>query len=152
MYNLDIANLDNFYVGEQGWLVHNIDCPTLVSRLPKAGGGLTVGPGTFTQSEIESASKLAAYGNQVELRAATGNARLSDLLVNGVSYDVYTPKTTRIENILSAIIGKNNQAQGVVVDLRNVGNLPYSEAGVLTRVQELGATNIQDIVFLFGGQ
>jgi hypothetical protein len=23
MYNLDIANLDNFYVGEQGWLVHN---------------------------------------------------------------------------------------------------------------------------------
>ena len=23
MYNLDVANLDNFYVGEQGWLVHN---------------------------------------------------------------------------------------------------------------------------------
>jgi hypothetical protein len=28
MYNLDIANLDNFYVGEQGWLVHNAGpCP-----------------------------------------------------------------------------------------------------------------------------
>jgi hypothetical protein len=23
MYNLDVATLDNFYVGEQGWLVHN---------------------------------------------------------------------------------------------------------------------------------
>ncbi len=23
MYNLDVANLDNLYVGEQGWLVHN---------------------------------------------------------------------------------------------------------------------------------
>jgi Pretoxin HINT domain len=28
MYNLDVANLDNFYVGEQGWLVHNGNCPT----------------------------------------------------------------------------------------------------------------------------
>jgi hypothetical protein len=25
MYNLDVATLDNFYVGEQGWLVHNTD-------------------------------------------------------------------------------------------------------------------------------
>ena len=29
MYNLDVATLDNFYVGEQGWLVHNtvVRCP-----------------------------------------------------------------------------------------------------------------------------
>ena len=33
MYNLDVANLDNFYVGEQGWLVHNQDGSNIVYRV-----------------------------------------------------------------------------------------------------------------------
>jgi hypothetical protein len=28
MFNLDVAELDNYYVGEYGWLVHNANCPT----------------------------------------------------------------------------------------------------------------------------
>jgi Pretoxin HINT domain len=38
MYNLDVAILDNFYVGEQGWLVHNNDgCKHLVVGLEAYG-------------------------------------------------------------------------------------------------------------------
>jgi hypothetical protein len=38
MYNLDVANLDNFFVGEQGWLLHNADPCLLPAHLYNAGG------------------------------------------------------------------------------------------------------------------
>jgi HNH/Endo VII superfamily toxin with a SHH signature len=38
MYNLDVANLDNFYVGEQGWLVHNGD-PFEIVRYGSSASG-----------------------------------------------------------------------------------------------------------------
>ncbi|MBP5107925.1 hypothetical protein, partial [Pseudomonas protegens] len=43
--------------------------------------------------------------------------KTSDLLVNGVSYDVYTPATGNADRIISAIAKKNTQAEGVVLDL-----------------------------------
>jgi filamentous hemagglutinin len=45
---------------------------------------------------------------------------MSDLLVDGVPYDVYTPKTGNLDRIASAIADKAEQVNGggVVVDLR----------------------------------
>lgn len=148
MFNLTVQTAHTFYVGGQGWLVHNVACPDWVSRVPSPGGNLVIHPGKYSQSELDAASKLAAYGNQVELRAATGNGRLSDLVVNSRTYDVYTPETNNFINLLGKIAKKNSQAIGIVLDLRNIENIPYSEWSILTRVREMGAENIQDIVVI----
>jgi filamentous hemagglutinin len=151
MYNLTVDEAHTFFVGEGQWLVHNVDCSGIVSRGFKPGGSLQVLPGRFTESEMDAALALSQQGNSVTIRAATGQGRLSDLVINGVEYDVYTPQSgTSVDNILRAMLGKDTQATGIVLDMRNVGNLGYSEAGLLTRLRELGARNINDIVILGG--
>ena len=69
----------------------------------------------------------------------------SDLLVNGMPYDVYTPTTSNPNRIVSAIASKNTQAQGVVLDLRNSPVTLEQLGNVLQRVRGAGATNITDI-------
>jgi len=150
MYNLEVEGNHDFFVGEKGWLVHNDSCPTLISRLTKPGGNLTVMPGRYTQSEMDAATKLYAYGNDVTIRPATGRGRLSDLIVNGSPYDVYTPQGGTLDSILRNAASKNTQATGIVIDISNARSLfaGYSESGILTRIRELGAGNIKDIVIL----
>ena len=73
----------------------------------------------------------------------------SDLLVNGVSFDVYTPITVNPNRIVSAIASKNSQAQGIILDLRNTTTVTAEQlANILQRVQGAGATNIKNIVIV----
>ena len=72
----------------------------------------------------------------------------SDLLVNGVSFDVYTPITVNPNRIVSAIASKNSQAQGIILDLRNTTVTAEQLANILQRVQGAGATNIKNIVIV----
>jgi len=79
----------------------------------KAAGKLTIGAGEFSASERMAAQHMADLGNDVVLRAPVGTrvgGGTSDLLVNGVPYDVYTPITSNPNRIVSALASKNSQA------------------------------------------
>ncbi len=87
MYNLDVATLDNFYVGEQGWLVHNTKpCfdykEIFFTANPELRGHvyvhhgieqqtLTRYPGLFTDAEIHDLTNLRGipdiYNNDIHL-------------------------------------------------------------------------------------
>ncbi len=84
----------------------------------------------------------------LRLPVNTPNVRTSDLLVDGIPYDVYTPKTINPNRIISAIAKKNSQAQGIVLDLTETEVTPIQLGNVLERVQGAGATNIYDIIII----
>jgi hypothetical protein len=71
-------------------------------------------------------------------------------LVNGVRYDVYTPRTAKPDNIISAIAKKNTQAEGVVLDLSHTSVTVAQLGNVLARVQGAGARNIRSVVIIGG--
>ncbi|MFC4686021.1 hypothetical protein ACFO4P_03635 [Epilithonimonas pallida] len=94
---------------------------------------------------------MADKGGKVILRdVIEGGAqgRTSDLLVDGLTYDVYTPETSSVKSIVSAIRSKNSQAQGIVVDLSKSSLKPSDLNNILKRVQGAGAKNIKDIVVM----
>ena len=98
---------------------------------------------------------MADLGHDVTLRAPTGTRAgggTSDLLVDGVRYDVYTPTTSNPGRIISAIAKKNSQVQegGVVLDLSGTTVTRAQLGDVLKRVQGAGATGIRDIVIIGG--
>ncbi|WP_428037165.1 hypothetical protein [Chryseobacterium nepalense] len=74
--------------------------------------------------------------------------RTSDLLINGISYDVYTPETSNISSIVRAIRNKNTQCNGVVLDLSKTSIKALDLGNLLKRVQGAGAKNINDIVIM----
>lgn len=92
-------------------------------------------------------------GFNVELRDPVGTRAgggTSDLLVDGVAYDVYTPISTNPNRIISAIAKKNTQASGIVIDLSKTSVTQSQLGNVLKRVQGAGATNIKDIQIIGG--
>ena len=110
-------------------------------------GSLTVVGEGFSESEQEVAQMLAAQGDVVVLRQASGIGRTSDLLVNGVPYDVYTPSTGNVDRIVSAVASKGSQVAGggVVIDLRN-SNLTVADLNnILARVQGVTTLHHDDI-------
>jgi hypothetical protein len=117
-----------------------------------AKGILRIDPnGNFTQSEINSAYYMAAQGKKVELRSPVGTraeGNTSDLLVDGVRYDVYTPTTGNADRIISAIAKKNTQTEGVVLDLSKSSVTREQLGDVLRRVNGSGAKNINDVVII----
>ncbi|RKH58337.1 hypothetical protein [Corallococcus llansteffanensis] len=118
------------------------------------GGSLQVLPGgNYSPSELNSARALADAGSNVVLRPPRGTREAggtSDLLVNGVPYDVYTPTTSNANRIVSAIAKKNSQAEGVVLDLSQTSVTRAELGNVLERVRGAGATHIQDVIILGG--
>jgi hypothetical protein len=107
----------------------------------------------YSISELRAAQYMANQGNDVVLRPVIngGNlGRTSDLLVNGVRYDVYTPTTGNPSRIISAIAKKNSQASGIVLDLSNTSVSIADLGNILYRVNKAGATNIIDIVIIGG--
>ena len=76
---------------------------------------------SFSPCEWAVAKTLADSGHDVLLRQQPKDAvhQLSDLLVDGVPFDVYSPWTSRPNSIVSAIASKGPQVRGggVVVDL-----------------------------------
>lgn len=112
--------------------------------------------GEYSGSELNAAEYMANQGNEVILRPPTGTraeGNTSDLLVNGVNYDVYTPKTNNPDNIIKAIAKKNNQTTGIVLDLSNTKVTADELGDILARVKgciEKGgkSCNINDIIIL----
>lgn len=101
------------------------DIPSNVAKvpdgaLPQPGAGSLeiVGRG-FSSSELRAASELEARGHTVVLREADGVVKTSDLLVDDIPYDVYSPRTGSVSRLVSAIAEKAGQVDGggVVVDL-----------------------------------
>ncbi len=114
-------------------------------------GKLTVGEGVFTSSELDAAHYMANLGNDVTLRMPQGARAAggtSDLLVNGAQYDVFTPTTDNPARIISAMAKKNSQAGGIVLDLRSTNVTADQLGNALQRVQNAGATNVQQIVIM----
>lgn len=77
----------------------------------------------------------------------------SDLLVNGVNYDVYTPITSNPSSIIRAITKKNTQTTGVVLDLFNTTVAIDDLGDILGRVtgaieKNGGVCNIKDVVVM----
>lgn len=92
----------------------------MTSQTPATSGGLNVIGEGISVSERYAAETLAACGHGVVLRQANSAAgRTSDLLVDGVAYDVYTPTTSNLNRIVDSIATKGTQVRcgGVVLDL-----------------------------------
>ena len=62
---------------------------------------------------------------------APGAGRMSDLLINGIPYDVYTPTTGNLDRIVNLIACKGSQVNGggvvLAVTVPAVGSLLASE-------------------------
>ena len=81
---------------------------------------------------------MADLGNDVVLRPPEGtraDGGTSDLLVNGINYDVYTPTTTNPSAIIRAITKKNTQTTGVVLDLSSTTVTEEQLGNILARVK-----------------
>ena len=147
-YNFTVADFHTYFVGHAKVWVHNCECGEA------ARGRLRIDPnGTFSKSEIEAAWHMAAQGKSVVLRSPSGTRAAggtSDLLVDGVRYDVYTPTTSNANRIVSAIARKNSQAEGIVLDLSGSSVTRDQLGNLLRRVNGAGAANIRDIVILEG--
>lgn len=102
---------------------------------------------------MNAANYMKNLGNDVTIRPPTGQGRTSDLLVNGVQYDVYTPETNNVSNIISKIAKKNSQANGIVLDLSKTNVTANQLSNVLARekwaIESQGKVcNIKNIVIM----
>jgi len=94
---------------------------------------------------------MASQGKKVHLRQPVGTRAeggTSDLLVDGMRYDVYTPTTGNPGRIISAMAKKNSQTEGIVLDLSKSKVTADQLGNALGRVNGAGATNISDIVIM----
>ena len=115
-----------------------------------------IGGGSYSTSEINAAQYMASMGNDVVLRPPIGTragGATSDLLVNGINYDVYTPITTNPDAIIRAITKKNTQATGIVLDLSQTTVKEEELGNILARVRGAieksgGICNINDVVLM----
>ncbi|OLA93393.1 MAG: hypothetical protein BHW64_06880 [Candidatus Melainabacteria bacterium LEY3_CP_29_8] len=120
-------------------------------------GKLTIIDGeNYSISEMNAAQYMADLGNDVVLRPPVGTragGQTSDLLVNGINYDVYTPTTSNPSAIIRAITKKNIQTTGVVLDLSSTTVTVDDLGNILGRVRGAiekngGICNINDIVVI----
>ena len=120
-------------------------------------GKLTIIDGeNYSTSEINAAQYMAGLENEVVLRPPVGTragGQTSDLLVNGINYDVYTPTTSNPSAIIRAITKKNTQTTGVVLDLSSTTVTVDDLGNILGRVRGAiekngGICNINDIVVM----
>lgn len=119
-------------------------------------GKLTVLDGEYSVSERNAAQFMADQGYEVVLRPPVGTraeGKTSDLLVNGVNYDVYTPKTSNPSAIIRAITKKNTQTVGVVLDLSETTVIVDDLGNILARVKGAienkgGVCNIKDVIVM----
>ncbi|QGQ18436.1 hypothetical protein GC089_03160 [Cellulomonas sp. JZ18] len=113
-------------------------------------GTLSVPARNASPSETRAAEHMASLGRDVVLRdpvpGASRGSGTSDLLVDGVQWDVYTPTTRNPSAIISAIAKKGSQVPGggVVVDLSStsvtaaqLGDVAARVAGTGSRVREV---------------
>jgi filamentous hemagglutinin len=117
-------------------------------------GRLIVAEGAYpSAAEVRAAQLLAAQGYDVVLQPPVGKrspaGATADLLVNGVPYDTYTPRTASVDRIISAIASKGNQATGVVLDLSDTTVTREQLGDVIRRVQNTGS-RLRDVIIVGG--
>ncbi len=113
-------------------------------------GNLRIEGAGFSTSERETAQELTDRGHDVVLRQANPAAdRTSDLIVDGMPYDVYTPSTGSIDRLVGAIADKGTQVPGggVVLDLRNSLLTPAQVGDLLPRVRGI-TDKVTEIIVL----
>jgi RHS repeat-associated protein len=133
----------------------------LPSGTGKPGGSLVINYSPnpkliFSKSEMRAAKYMYEQGNDVVLRHPVGTREeggTSDLLVNGVKYDVYTPETNSVKQIISRMAQKNSQTSGIVLDLSKTTVTSEDLGNVLARVRGIVSAgektpNITDIVIM----
>nr|WP_272917939.1 polymorphic toxin-type HINT domain-containing protein [Actinomadura rayongensis] len=139
-YNFTVEGLHTYHVmaGSTPVLVHNctVDVP--------GPGFLTITAANPSPSEIKAAAFMAGLGKRVELRDPVGTRAgglTSDLLVDGVPWDVYTPTTGNVNRIISAVASKGSQVQGggVIIDLSRTSVTPEQLANIEARIAGTGA-------------
>ncbi len=147
MYNLEVAQDHTFTVGAGEWVVHNCD--------------LTITGKKYSQDELDAANYVASIkndpGDSVILRDPGSNrdpytGDSSDLVVNGENYDIITPRTNNINRIIDAVSKKNDQAVGIVINLKYTSVTEEDLSNILNRVRGAvtkngGTMNIQDVIF-----
>ena len=122
----------------------------------KTGSLIIEEGGQFSATEIKAAEYMKNLGNNVKLRMPQGTRAgggTSDLLVNGVNYDVYTPTTNNVNRIIGSMAGKNSQTTGIVLDLSQTTVTAEQLGNALARVKGIieagGKTcNINDIIII----
>ena len=118
----------------------------------KISGSLIIEKGgKFSVSEIRAAKYMRDRGNKVVLRVPRGTrvgGGTSDLLVNGVNYDVYTPITKNHNRIITAIADKKTQAIGIVLDLSQTTVTAKQLGDVMARLAGKGVKSIKEVVIL----
>lgn len=124
-------------------------------------GRLTVTASRPSASEVAGAQYMASLGKRVVLRDPEGTraqGRTSDLLVDGVPWDVYTPHPdTAVKAIVNKVAKKHSQVHGggVIVDLSQTRLSASEFDGMLVRVnnqiRSWGKTSfISDVRFIGG--
>ncbi|WP_158632659.1 hypothetical protein [Amycolatopsis sp. WAC 01416] len=104
---------------------------------------------------------MTTRGRNVELRDPVGaraGGGTSDLVVDGVRWDVYSPTSKSVDRIIAAVARKHSQVHGggVIVDLSRTGLTASDFPDAITRINGLigswpgNRTEINGIVF-FGG-
>ncbi|MER7008585.1 polymorphic toxin-type HINT domain-containing protein [Dactylosporangium sp. NPDC000555] len=141
MYDLTVADIHTYYVlaGNTPVLVHN--CGEFIAG-PNLGS-LRVSAANPSASEVAAAQHMAARGSNVVLRDPVGSrgTATSDLLVDGVQWDVYTPTTGNVSRIVSAVASKGSQVQGggVIIDLSRTSVTADQLANIQARIAGTGA-------------
>ncbi|MEU0316764.1 DNRLRE domain-containing protein [Nocardioides sp. NPDC006273] len=114
-------------------------------------GTLSVTAANASASELRAAGYMASLGRNVELRDPAGarGTATSDLLVDGMQYDVYTPTSSNPNNIIRGIAKKGSQVQGggVVLDLSQTGVTRADLGDIMARVAN-STSRVSDVVVL----
>jgi hypothetical protein len=105
-----------------------------------------------------AAAKVAALGRDVVLKDPSGQRSAeggtSDTFVDGVPMDIYTPEAnTSARQVLKRAKGKNDQSQGVILNLVKWEGSEDDLGDVLARVQgkakaDGSLVNIQEIIII----
>ncbi|MEL7567916.1 MAG: hypothetical protein AAGU27_23985 [Dehalobacterium sp.] len=130
----------------------NIPNPATLEKGASKAGSLLIEKGeSFSASEIKAAEYMKNLGNDVILRVPQGTRAgggTSDLLVNGIPYDVYTPITNNASRIISGIAAKKDQAVGIVLDLSQTTVTPEQLGNIMARLAGKGVTTIKDVIIM----
>jgi RHS repeat-associated protein len=121
--------------------------PAVANR--STAGSLEIRGRGFSESEMGSAQILAGRGYSVVLRQASGTQRMSDVLLDGIAYDIYTPTTPNVAAVVSAVASKGNQVAGggVVIDVSRTSLTATDLIGILSRVRNV-TMNVSDIIIV----
>jgi RHS repeat-associated protein len=108
-------------------------------------GKLRVTAKNPSESEVSAAQHLAAQGGDTLLRDPVGTragGATSDLLVDGIRWDVYSPTSDSVKSILAKVAKKHSQVHGggVVVDLSETGLSAADFGNALWRVNRMIAS------------